>query len=88
MIRPDFTSMTDRELLVSLLTSLYDLKEHLEGNGNPGLCFQRGEELNAVRARIAVLESFKSWVNGAIAALGTALTVALVTIGWLLQRGK
>jgi len=27
-------------------------------------------------------------VNGASAALGTALTVALVTIGWLLQRGK
>ena len=80
--------MSDREVLVSLLTSLYDLKEHLEGNGNPGLCFQRGEELTAIRMRLASVESFKSWVNGAMAALGTALTVALVSIGWLFHRGK
>ena len=38
--------------------------------------------------RLGALESFRSRVNGASAALGTALTVALVTIGWLLQRGK
>lgn len=88
MNRPDFKALSYRDLLVNLLTSHYDLKEHLKGNGNPGLCFLRGEELNAVRSRIAGLESFKSWVNGAMAALGTTLTVALVAIGWLLQRGK
>jgi hypothetical protein len=38
--------------------------------------------------RISRLESFKAWVNGALAALGTTLTVALVAIGWLFQRGK
>jgi hypothetical protein len=86
--RPDFSSKSDRDLLVELLTSFYDFKEHLAGNGNPGLCFQRGEELTAIRLRIASLESFKSWVNGAMAALGTVLTVALVAIGWLFQRGK
>jgi hypothetical protein len=34
------------------------------------------------------MESFKSWVNGAMAALGTVLTIALVAIGWLFQHGK
>jgi hypothetical protein len=86
--RPDFSSKSDRDLLVELLTSFYDFKEHLAGNGNPGLCFQRGEELAAMTARISRLESFKAWVNGALAALGTVLTVALVAIGWLFQRGK
>lgn len=60
----------------------------LKVTGNPGRCFQRGEELNAIRLRVASLESFKTWVNGAMAALGTVLTVALVAIGRLFQRGK
>jgi hypothetical protein len=38
--------------------------------------------------RLSRLESFKAWVNGALAALRTTLTVALVAIGWLFQRGK
>jgi hypothetical protein len=37
MIRPDFAAMSDRDLLVGLLTSFYDFKEHLARNGNPGL---------------------------------------------------
>ena len=87
-IRHDFSSKSDRDRLVELLTSFYDLKEHLAGNGNPGLCFQRGEELAAMTVRISRLESFKAWVNGALAALGTTLRVALVAIGWLFRRGK
>jgi hypothetical protein len=70
------------------LTSFWDFKEHRAVNGNPGLCFQRGEELTAITARISRLESFEAWVNGALAALGTTLTVAVVAIGWLFQRGK
>ena len=81
--------MTDRELMIGLLTAFCDFKDHLEGNPNaPGLCVLRGEMLDAMSARISKLEAFKSWINGAMAALGTVLTVALVAIGWLFQRGK
>jgi hypothetical protein len=55
--RPDFNHMRP-EIAIPLIGEIvWDLKQYLQGNGQPGICAVRGQELVTLRERIAVVET-------------------------------
>lgn len=57
--RPDFET-PDHDLLIRMEQMILDMTKNLEkltGNGRPGLCETRGQELVAIRERLSHVES-------------------------------
>ena len=55
--RPDFTRMKPEVAIPLIAEVCYDLRDYLKGNGQPGICQVRGQELVVLRERIAVVET-------------------------------
>jgi len=75
--RPDFGTMSTRELLISVAQSHWDLKERLLGNGQPGLCAIRGCELDAMKRWRERLIGYLRAIGIIISALFALVVAAL-----------
>ena len=69
--------MTTDERLGRIDTRLANLEKHLLGNGQPGACASHAD-------RLRKLESWRSYIAGAVAMLGMIVLGCLVPIlaGW------
>ena len=81
--RPDFGTMNTRDLLISVAQSHWDLKEHLQGNGQPGLCQIRGCEIEHMKKW---RERVTGYLKGAAAVVAALFSLVTLALGYLATR--
>jgi hypothetical protein len=66
--------LVPKEEVIAMRVAFEDFRRYLGGDGQPGLCELRGEEMKLIEGRIGKIESRQAWWAG-------AATVAAIVFG-------